>query len=113
VPGLQIVADIGFAVCSATSCFALIALFLRFAAVRRPMLGSLSEQAYGIYLIHYVFVIWLQYALLGVALFAVIKAAIVFVGTLVLSWMASAITSRIPLVERLVSGKRRELVREL
>jgi glucans biosynthesis protein C len=110
---LQIVADIGFAVSSATSCFALIALFLRFAAVRRPMLGSLSEQAYGIYLIHYVFVIWLQYALLGAALFAVVKAAIVFIGTLVLSWTTSAVTSRIPLVERLVSGKRRELVREL
>jgi glucans biosynthesis protein C len=113
VLGLQIVADIGFAVSSATSCFALIALFLRFAAVRRPMLGGLSEQAYGIYLIHYVFVIWLQYALLGVASFAVIKAGMVFVGTLVLSWMTSAATSRIPLVERLVSGKRRELIREL
>jgi glucans biosynthesis protein C len=110
---LQIVADIGFAVSSATSCFALIAVFLRFTAVRRPILGSLSEHAYGIYLIHYVFVIWLQYALLGAALFAVIKAAIVFIGTLVLSWMTSAVTSRIPLVERLVSGKRRELVREL
>jgi glucans biosynthesis protein C len=110
---LQIVADIGFAVSSATSCFALISLFLRFAAVRRPMLGSLSEHAYGIYLIHYVFVIWLQYALLGAALFAIIKAAIVFIGTLLLSWMASAVTSRIPLIDRLISGKRRELIREL
>jgi len=111
-PDLQIVADLGFAVSSATSCFALIALFLRFAAVRRPMLGNLSEQAYGIYLIHYVFVIWLQYALLGVALFAVIKAAIVFIGSLTLSWAISAVTFRIPLVKRLVSAKPRELVRE-
>jgi glucans biosynthesis protein C len=109
---LQVAADIGFAVSSATSCFALVALFLRF-PVRRRMLSNLSENAYGIYLIHYVFVIWLQYALLGAALFAVIKAAIVFIGTLALSWISSAITCRIPLVEHLISGKRRELVREL
>jgi len=112
-PGLlQVVADIGFAVSSTTSCFALVALFLRF-PVRRRMLDDLSENAYGIYLIHYVFVIWLQYALLGTALFAVIKAAIVFIGTLILSWITSAITCRIPLVEHLISGKRGELVHEL
>jgi glucans biosynthesis protein C len=109
---LQVVADIGFAASSATSCFALVALFLRF-AVRWPMLSNLSENAYGIYLIHYVFVIWLQYALLGTALFAIIKAAIVFLGALALSWITSAITCRIPLVEHLISGKRRELVRKL
>ena len=110
--GLQVVADIGFAMSSTTSCFALVALFLRF-AVRRPMLSNLSKNAYGIYLIHYVFVIWLQYVLLGTALFAIIKAAIVFLGTLTLSWITSAITSRIPLVEHLISGKTHELVRKL
>jgi glucans biosynthesis protein C len=113
LPGLQIVADLGFVVSSATSCFALVALFLRFAAVPRAPLGSLSENAYGIYLVHYVFVIWLQYALLGVTLFAGIKAAVVFLGTLMLSWGTTTAAGRIPLVERLVSGKRRELIRGL
>ena len=103
---------IGFAASSTTRCFALVALFLRF-AVRRPMLSNLSKNAYGIYLIHYVFVIWLQYVLLGTALFAIIKAAIVFLGTLTLSWITSAITCRIPLVEYLISGKTHELVRRL
>jgi len=112
LPGLQVLADVGFAVSSTTSCFALVALFLRF-AVRWPMLSNLSENAFGIYLIHYVFVIWLQYALLGTAVFAVIKAAIVFIGTLTLSWITSAITCRIPLVEHLISGKRHEFVGKL
>ena len=52
-------------VSSATACFGLIAVFLR---LRRFAVGSstvLSENAYGIYLVHYVFVIWLQYLLLG------------------------------------------------
>ncbi|MGA8498339.1 MAG: hypothetical protein WB764_22825 [Xanthobacteraceae bacterium] len=51
-------------------------------------LDSLSANAYGLYLVHYNFVVWLQYALLGTALFARIKAAAVFGGTLVLSWIA-------------------------
>jgi hypothetical protein len=58
-------------------------------------------------------VIWLGYALLGTALFAVIKAAIVFLGTLTLSWITSAITCRIAFVEHLISGKRHEWVRKL
>ena len=54
------------------------------------MLDSLSANAYSIYLVHYVFIVWLQYMLLGVALFAIGKAAIVFGGTLLMSWVATA-----------------------
>jgi hypothetical protein len=46
-------------------------------------------------------------------LFAVIKAAIVFLGTLTLSWVTSAITCRVPLVEHLISRKRHDWVRKL
>jgi hypothetical protein len=53
------------------------------------MLDSLSSNAYSMYLIHYVFVVWLQFAMLPVALFAIGKAAIVFTGTLAMSWAAS------------------------
>ena len=62
---------------------ALLAIFLRFAAWRAQALDSLSVNAYSMYLLHYVFVVWLQYALLDIALFAIGKAAIVFGGTLV------------------------------
>ena len=56
------------------------------------------------YLVHYVFVVWLQYALLDAALFAICKAAIVFGGTLITSWAIVART--LPLVSRLNAGKR-------
>jgi peptidoglycan/LPS O-acetylase OafA/YrhL len=108
MPGLQIVADLGFVLSSATICFAVAGVFLRFAAVPRPMLESLSENAYGIYLVHYAFVIWLQYLLLGIALFAIAKAAIVFTGSLLLSWMSAAAARRISIGARLMVGKRRE-----
>ena len=50
---------------------------------------------------------WLQYALLGTALFAVIKAAIVFGGTLVLSWIAVLAVQRIPFGAQLIGAPRR------
>jgi len=107
----EIVADLGFVLASATSCFALIGAFLRFATSRRPMYDSISENAYGIYFVHYVFVLWLQYILVGYALFAVAKAAIVFVGGTILSWSTSAALCRASIGGRLMGGKRRELAK--
>ena len=66
----------------------------------------MSDNAYGMYLVHYVFVVWLQYALLDVPLGAVAKATIVFSVTLVLSWGATAAIRCIPLGSRLVGARR-------
>ena len=95
--GLQISADLGFVLSCACSSFFLIAVFLRFSRNRLRVLDSVSHNAYGMYLVHYVFVVWLQYALLNVPLFAFAKAAIVFGVTLVLSWATSAVSRRLPL----------------
>jgi surface polysaccharide O-acyltransferase-like enzyme len=86
---VRVASGLGFAVACASACFALPALCLRFAPERRQMLDSLSAHAYSIYLVHYVFIVWLQYMLLGVALVAIGKAAIVFGGTLLMSWGVS------------------------
>jgi glucans biosynthesis protein C len=95
--GLQISADLGFVLSCASSSLFVIAVFLHFASNRSRVLDSLSRNAYGIYLVHYVFVVWLQYALLNAPVFAFVKAATVFGLTLVLSWAASAALRRIPL----------------
>jgi glucans biosynthesis protein C len=95
--GLQISADLGFVLSCASSSFFLVAVFLHFASNRSRVLDSLSRNAYGMYLVHYVFVVWLQYALLNAPLFALAKAAIVFGVTLVLSWGTSAASRRFPL----------------
>jgi hypothetical protein len=63
--------------------------------------------AYGLYLVHYVFVVWLQYALLTMTLFAAIKAAIVFAGALALSWLTILTSRRIPFGAPLVGAPRR------
>jgi peptidoglycan/LPS O-acetylase OafA/YrhL len=86
--------------CAATS-MAFLALFVRFAKPRK-IFDSLRENAYGIYLIHYALVSWLQYALLKAQLSAIEKGFIVFVGTLALSWIAIAAIRRVPAVARVI-----------
>ena len=103
-PVIEIASDLGFVLACATGCFFVIGVCLRFATRRSRLLDSLSANAYGLYLIHYDFVVWLQYALMATALFAVIKAAIVFAGTLVLSWATALAVQRIPLGARLIGA---------
>ena len=87
---------------SAAQTFSLLALFLRFDSKGTSLLDPLRESAFGIYLIHYVPVLWLQYALFGASLApaeqetAVLKALIAFVLTLAISWAATAALRKIP-----------------
>ena len=105
--GLQIADDFSFVLACAAGCFLLLALSLRFATMHSPILDHLAVNAYGLYLVHYVFVVWLQYALLTTSLFTVVKAAIVFSGTLVLSLVTTAAVQRIPFGARLIGSTRR------
>jgi surface polysaccharide O-acyltransferase-like enzyme len=91
-----------FALSCGTSCFGFLALFVRFIKRRRCVFDSLSENEYGIYLVHYAFVSWLGYAMLTAALPAVVKFALVFVSVLALSWSTSAALRRMPAVARAV-----------
>ena len=82
------------------SCMAFLSRFHRIfrKTAARPVWESLSANAYGIYLIHYVFVLWIQYLLLPVSLPAVAKFALTFIGALALSWAITALIRKIPLV---------------
>ena len=104
--GLQLAANLGFVLACASGCFFFVAIFLRFGQHRSRAYDSLSESAYGMYLVHYVFVVWMQYALLNVALLAIAKAAIVFGVTLMLSWGTIVAMQRMPLGSRLIGARR-------
>ncbi len=104
--GVRIAANLSLVLACAAACFSTLSLFLRFATTRLRIAESLSDNAYGMYLVHYVFVVWLQYALLDVPLGAVAKAAFVFVVTLVMSWGSTAAIRCIPLGARLVGERR-------
>ncbi len=93
---------LSFVAYSASQTLNVMALFLRFSNDGSSVLDPLRENAYGIYLIHYVPVLWLQYAMYDMSfgpvpqISAIIKAVIVFVLTLLSSWAATAALRKIP-----------------
>ena len=87
---LQIAADISFALAGASSFFFVMAACLRFGTVRSRLFDGLSKNAFGIYLLHYAPLVWLQYALLDAPLSAIAKAMIVVGGTLLFAFAATA-----------------------
>ena len=103
---LQIIDDLSFVLACFSSCFAVLAFVLRFAGQRLSLLDGLKRDAYGMYLVHYVFVVWLQYALLGIELPAIIKGGIVFGGTVLLSRAAVAAIRRIPQAAEIIGAGR-------
>ena len=80
----------------------MLAIFLRYARSHVPLWDSLRDNAYGIYLVHYAFVSWLQYALLSAPLPGALKGCLAAVGGLGLSWAAVAALRRIAAVRRVV-----------
>jgi surface polysaccharide O-acyltransferase-like enzyme len=91
-----------FAAYSAAMAFAVTAVFLRFTGPGSGLLDAMQPSAYGIYLLHYIFIIWLQYAVYDYSFPAVVKFAIVFTGTLSLSWGLTLMLRRIPAVARMI-----------
>jgi peptidoglycan/LPS O-acetylase OafA/YrhL len=93
---------LAFVCFSASQTFNVLALFLRFSNDGSSIFDPLRDSAYGIYLIHYVAVLWLQYVLYDYSfssvmqLSAIIKAVIVFVLTLASSWAATAALRKLP-----------------
>jgi peptidoglycan/LPS O-acetylase OafA/YrhL len=104
--GLAAADYVSFALACFASCFFVLAAILRFGAVRSPVLQSLGVNAYAMYLVHYLFVVWLQYALLGAALPAVVKGVLVFAGTLAASWGSTAGgRALVPMLSTLAVGR--------
>jgi len=91
-----------FASFSASQTFNVLALFLKFDSHGWSVLDPLRESSFGIYLIHYVPLLWLQYSLFGLTLApvpqvtAILKALIVFVLTLAISWTATLALRKLP-----------------
>jgi hypothetical protein len=100
--------DVLFACFCASQTINTLALFLRFNNDGWSIFDPLRESSFGIYLIHYVPLLWLQYALFGLALVpnpqmtAILKAVIVFVLTLAISWAATEALRKIPGAKRVL-----------
>ena len=81
------------------SCLAFLTVFKRFVTHPAVIWNSLSDNAYCVYLVHYVFVLWCQYSLLDFPLPAIVKFGITFVLSIVCSWIISILVRKIPVVK--------------
>jgi surface polysaccharide O-acyltransferase-like enzyme len=97
-----------FASFGASQTLNVLALFLKFDSSGWSIFDPLRESSFGIFLIHYVPLLWLQYAFYGVTLAptmqetAILKALIVFVLTLGISWAATIALRKIPGARRVL-----------
>lgn len=94
-PLIQVASTLAYPLGCAGGVIFLLAVCLRFSDKQHWVLDSLSANAYSMYLIHYVFVVWLQYALLGSGLYTIVKYAIVLTSALVMSWASSVAFERV------------------
>ncbi len=84
------------------SCFAFLAAFRGLELRPSRLMDSLSRSAYVMYLVHYVFITWSQKSLIPLPLHAGLKAAIVFISTVALSWLTAQVLIRIPGVKTII-----------
>jgi surface polysaccharide O-acyltransferase-like enzyme len=93
---------LAFALFSGAMAFAEPGFFLRSAKLPMRLLDAMRPNAYGIFLTHYIFIIWLQYAVYELTLPAFVKMLIVFVGTLAGSWTLTVALRKIPALGRMI-----------
>jgi hypothetical protein len=93
---------VAFPLFSAAMTFAILAWFLHFDRPGSGLLDAMHEAAYGIFLVHYVPLLWMQYWLSDTDLPAVVKAAITFTFALTTSWAVTAMLLRIPGARRVL-----------
>jgi surface polysaccharide O-acyltransferase-like enzyme len=87
---------------SAAIAFAFLAFYLHFDRPGTGFLDAMHESAYGIFLIHYVPILWMQVWLRDLNLPAGVKAASLFVVALFASWAVTAVLLRIPGARRVL-----------
>jgi hypothetical protein len=87
---------------SAAMLFTILAYFLRFKRSGWSVLDPMQKDAYGMFLVHYAFALWIQYWLYNVDLPAIIKVLIGLAFTLATSWALTAALRKIPGAHRVL-----------
>ena len=65
-------------------------------------MDSLARSAFVIYIVHYVYVVWLQRAMMGLNLHASFKFLVVFIGATVFSWLSAQCLLFFPRLRRVL-----------
>ncbi|MBY0382473.1 MAG: acyltransferase [Xanthobacteraceae bacterium] len=94
-----------FSVFSASTGIATLGVALRFANNNWAFwrfLDAMNPVAYGIFLTHFIFIIWLQYVVYTSQMPATFKFVVVFLGALSGGWIVTRVLRSIPAVSRMI-----------
>jgi hypothetical protein len=86
---VQVAADAAYATAGAANVFLMMSTFLRFRAERSWTLDLLARNGYGIYLLHYIPLVWVQYILLPLPLFGAAKGILAWSAILLIALLAT------------------------
>ncbi|MEJ2596193.1 MAG: acyltransferase family protein [bacterium] len=81
---------------------AFITIFRKLLTTSIYWMNSFSDNAYMIFLIHYIFVVWIQFLLLKLNIPAAAKFSLTFILSIILSWGASSLLRKIAIVRRYI-----------
>jgi peptidoglycan/LPS O-acetylase OafA/YrhL len=91
-----------FVLFSASILLAILAFFLHSNSRARSFLDGMQGEAYGMFLVHYPIVLWIQYFLFESNWPAIAKGTAAFLLTVFLSWAATAAVRKVPGVKRVL-----------
>ncbi|ARS40640.1 hypothetical protein CA265_13615 [Sphingobacteriaceae bacterium GW460-11-11-14-LB5] len=94
------ISNILFVLCCTLTFLAFVTSYSKLVVKKIAWWDSLSSHAYLIYLVHFVYVTWLQFLLLSFNIPAGFKFLIVFVLSLGLSWATAYLLRKMPLVKK-------------
>lgn len=84
-------------------CGFFIVFFKKHMNFSNSLLNALHNRSYAIYLVHFVFIFWVQYLLLDIGISPVFKILIVFITTFLLSWLlAGALKNNSTFLKRIL-----------
>ncbi|MDE3176020.1 MAG: acyltransferase [Pseudomonadota bacterium] len=99
---MRLLSGLAYVGASVAGVMLLMAVSVRFCALRLRWLEPLSRNALGVFVVHYAPLVWMQYALIDLPLPALVKAALVFGVTLPVSLALALAMRRLPLLARLL-----------
>ncbi len=97
-----LVMGIFFAASCAGLSLGLLGFFRKYVHQTQPVMESLNSNAFGIYILHYTWITWLQYLLLEAAWPAALKFIFCFIAGLLFSWGSSHLLRKIPVVRQML-----------
>lgn len=97
-----ILAAVLWVISCVASCFGFLAWFRGAIHARRRWMDSIARSAFTVYLVHYVYVLWIQRALMGLDVHASLKFLATFTVATGLSWLTAQGLLMVPSLRRIL-----------